>query len=109
MRTPWPPVTIIAAYADPCAVFVLIMIPALDHGWVPLVSDWPALTAPAGEYSPVSEVTRTVMLPSAASARCAKENWSTTGSPSGPSAGVRGVHFCPLGPTQLTLLPAGPT
>ena len=71
IRTPWPPVTIIAAYADPCRCSCLMMIPALDQGWTPT---WPPATArglaarqpaPARPppYRPVSDVTRTVMLP----------------------------------------------
>src|SRR5579875_594501 len=68
IRTPWLPVTIIAAYADPWRVLAVMMIPALDHGCTPGVMPasgfWPAAMPPWVEYSPVSEVTRTVRLPS---------------------------------------------
>ncbi len=70
IRTPWLPVTMIAAYADPVVVAALMMSPALAHGCtpgdMPAVGFCPAATAPCVEYSPVSEVTRTVMLPSPA-------------------------------------------
>ena len=49
IRTPWPPVTSIAAYAEPGLVPALIRIPALDQGCRPAV--------------PASDVTRAVMLP----------------------------------------------
>ena len=69
IRTPWLPVTIIAAYADPRTVLALMMIPAFDHGCtpgvIPAVGEAPpAAVAPWVEYRPVSDVTRTVMLPS---------------------------------------------
>src|SRR6266481_8133991 len=77
-----------------------MMIPALDHGWMPGVqpavgfgaspppeADAP-LTEPEPEYRPVREVTRTVMLPFPASARCTKENWSVTASPPGSVGGA---------------------
>ena len=35
IRTPWLPVTIIAAYAAPWRVLALMMIPALDHSCTP--------------------------------------------------------------------------
>src|SRR6185312_15513813 len=68
IRTPWLPVTIIAAYAVPRRVLALTMIPALDHGCTPGVipavgEPPPASVAPWVEYSPVSDVTRAVMLP----------------------------------------------
>ena len=72
IRTPWLPVTIIAAYAAPWRVLALTMIPALDHGCTPGVI--PAVgvlvrtaNTPWVEYRPVSDVTRTVMLPFPAS------------------------------------------
>jgi hypothetical protein len=72
-------VTSIAAYAEPCRVFCLMMMPALDHGsrpgcW-PDRGPWPARTLPPGDSSgssPVSEVIRAVMLPSLASGWCTK-------------------------------------
>jgi len=71
IRTPWLPVTIIAAYAAPWRVLALMMIPALDHGCtpgvMPAVGLWPGVNAPWVEYNPVSDVTRTVMLPFPAS------------------------------------------
>jgi len=71
IRTPWLPVTIIAAYADPRWVLVLMMIPALAHGCtpgvIPAVGFWSEANPPWVEYRPVSDVTRTVMLPSPAS------------------------------------------
>ena len=92
--------TIIAAYADPGVVDALMMIPALDHGSTsgvqpavgfcangPPAADSPP---PELEYRPVREVTRTVMLPFPASARCTKENWSVTAPPPGPVSGA--VH-----------------
>ena len=69
IRTPWLPVTITAAYADPCRVLAVMMIPALAHGTRParipplLVSRW---------ICPVSDVTRTVMLPLPPSGWCTK-------------------------------------
>jgi hypothetical protein len=61
-------VTIIAAYADPCRVLAVTMMPALAHGCMPLVkfcsgSGPGASPPPGGECRPVSEVTRMVMLP----------------------------------------------
>jgi hypothetical protein len=60
-------VTIIAAYADPRRVLALTMIPALDHGCtpgvIPAVGFWSDANPPLVEYKPVSDVTRTVMLP----------------------------------------------
>ena len=69
--------TIIAAYADPCRVLALMMIPALDHGSRPgCIPDapGPAWTRPfdAVGSRPVSEVTRAVMLPFPASGRWTK-------------------------------------
>jgi len=97
-------VTIIAAYADAGLVDALMMIPVLDHGSMSGVQ--PAVGFPANgpptadepppelEYRPVREVTRTVMLPSPASVRCTKENWSVTASPPGPVSGARHpVHW----------------
>ena len=61
IRTPWSAVTIIAAYAEPGWVLSLMMIPALAHG------TRPGLRAGPGPFPdgirPVSDVTRTVMLP----------------------------------------------
>ncbi len=61
-----------------------MMIPALDHGSTSGVQPavlFPAAAPPAAdepppdlEYRPVREVTRAVMLPFPASARCTKEN-----------------------------------
>ena len=65
IRTPWSAVTIIAAYAEPGWVLVLMMIPALAHGTRPGCVPVPA-PFPDGIW-PVSEVTRTVMLPLPAS------------------------------------------
>ena len=64
--------TIIAAYADPGRVLALMMIPALAHGSRPgRVSVGPpgpdGMLLFAGGSRPVSEVTRTVMLPFPAS------------------------------------------
>jgi len=86
-------VTIIAAYADVGLVDALMMIPALDHGSTSGVQPavgFPAADAPPPEFEirPVREVTRTVMLPSPASVRCTKENWSVTASPPGPVGGA---------------------
>ena len=72
IRTPWLPVTIIAAYAAPGRVLALMMIPALDHGCtpdaMPSVGDPPpASAAPWVEKRPVSDATRAVMLPFPAS------------------------------------------
>ncbi len=57
--------TIIAAYAEPGWVLALMMIPALAHGTrpgrVPVPGPFP------DGIRPVSEVTRTVMLPLPAS------------------------------------------
>ena len=70
IRTPWLPVTIIAAYAEPEVAEALMMIPALDHGCRPAFRSW--VETPSGEYEPVSDVTRTVMLPSEPSGWCTK-------------------------------------
>ena len=51
IRTPWLPVTIIAAYADPCPVLRLMMIPALDQGWTPR---WLPVTAPGPPAPPAA-------------------------------------------------------
>ena len=71
IRTPWLPVTIIAAYAVPWRVLALTMIPAFDHGCtpgvMPAVGFWSDANPPLVEYKPVSDVTRTVMLPFPAS------------------------------------------
>ncbi len=69
IRTPWLPVTIIAAYADPGLVLALMMIPALAHGTRParIAAPWVSTG-----ISPVREVTRTVMLPFPESGWCAK-------------------------------------
>ena len=59
--------TIIAAYADPGRVLALMMIPAFAQGTRPgrvSVACGPGL---AGGSKPVSDVTRTVMLPFPAS------------------------------------------
>ena len=67
-----------AAYADPCRVLSLMMIPALDHGsrpgCIPDRGPWPTRTRPfdAVGSRPVSEVTRAVMLPFPASGRWTK-------------------------------------
>src|SRR6185437_2907657 len=66
IRTPWLPVTIIAAYADPERVLALMMIPALDQGctpgFIPAIGFWGDANPPLAEYRPVSDVTRTVIL-----------------------------------------------
>ena len=69
IRTPWLPVTIIAAYAEPGLVLALMMIPALAHGTRPA-----RIAAPGTGTGiwPVREVTRTVMLPFPASGWCTK-------------------------------------
>src|SRR5215472_19071367 len=68
--TPLLPVTIIAAYAEPCLVLALMMIPALAQGTRPgRISGpcWPAPGPPTGTCEgpdaciPVSEVTRAVI------------------------------------------------
>jgi hypothetical protein len=61
----------IAAYADPWVVFCLTISTALDHGCTPLAaaSCWPFGSA---AIAPVSEVTRTVMLPVLPRGRCTK-------------------------------------
>ena len=67
--------TIIAAYADPCVVLALMMIPALAQGTRPLRVCGPPLPPPPPEKSgiwPVSDVTRTVMVPLPSSGWCAK-------------------------------------
>src|SRR5215472_11819861 len=72
IRTPWLPVTIIAAYAEPCLVLALMMIPALAHGTRPGVMGGPCEPGPGARTgtcefpdacSPVSEVTRAVIVP----------------------------------------------
>src|SRR5580693_4737859 len=68
--TPWLPVTIIAAYAEPEVAEALIMIPALDHGCRPAFRSW--TDTPSGEYEPVSDVTRTVTLLSRPTGLCTK-------------------------------------
>ena len=64
--------TIIAAYAEPCDVFSLMMIPALDHGSRPGAS-WgaPLLGWPTATW-PVSDVTCTVIVPFPVTGWCAK-------------------------------------
>ena len=60
--------TIIAAYAEPCDVFSLMMIPALDHGSRPPGAVW---FGPMRVW-PVSDVTCTVIVPLPATGWCAK-------------------------------------
>ena len=59
--------TIIAAYADPCFVLCLMMIPALDHGCRARRLSWVCeVFGPEGAadcWTPVSDVTWAVMLP----------------------------------------------
>jgi len=69
IRTPWLPVTIIAAYADPGVVLALMMIPALAHGTSP--GRMPGPWVSVGTW-PVREVTRVVMLPFPVSGWCTK-------------------------------------
>src|ERR1700678_1225890 len=92
----------IAAYADPCVVFCLMMIPALDHGCTPEVH--PAVPVvvlkPAAGYSPVRDVSRTVSEPFPVSGWCTKKNASWTASPFGPIAGP--------GQAVVTVRPFGP-
>ncbi len=67
----------IAAYADPCRALAVTMIPALAHGWTLPWTKFrsgfgPGAIPPFGDTRPVSEVTRTVIVPVAASVRCTK-------------------------------------
>ncbi len=52
VRTPWPAVTIMAAYAAPGRVLAVMMSPVFDHG-----------DRLVGPGPPASEVTQAVMLP----------------------------------------------
>src|SRR5580698_7379218 len=67
IRTTWLPVTIIAAYADPGPVLALMTIAAVAHGTRPAR---PAAAWVSSGSSPVTEVTRTGMLPFPESGRC---------------------------------------
>ncbi len=60
--------TIIAAYADPCRVLALMMIPALAHG----IRLFRILVPEMVGICPVSDVTRPVMSPFPVSGRCTK-------------------------------------
>src|SRR2546430_12542422 len=67
IRTPWLPVTIIAAYAAPWRGLALMMIPALDHscppGVMPAVGEPPArAVAPRVELLAVHDVTPALIL-----------------------------------------------
>lgn len=59
IRTPWPPVTMSAAYTDPPARLALRMIPALAHG-----TTTRAKPRRGAGTALVSDVTRAVMTPS---------------------------------------------
>src|SRR5579875_3334402 len=88
-----------AAYAEPCAVLALTINPAFDHGCTPWCSPvgpfGPVGTAPAGEYNPVSELIRVVIVPSPASGWCTNVKLSLTASPPGPvrTCGLLIVHL----------------
>ena len=67
IRTPWLPVTMIAAYADPGVRVALRMIPAFAHGTAA------RRVPPCGTPTALaSDVTRTVRLPFPISAWCTK-------------------------------------
>jgi hypothetical protein len=68
-RTPWPPVSITAAYEDPCAKSAFTIRPALAHGLTSAALAGPSV--PASRFgdsrSPTRSLTRAVMLPSPSS------------------------------------------
>ncbi|GAA2905700.1 hypothetical protein GCM10020220_113710 [Nonomuraea rubra] len=72
MRTPWAPVTMIAAYAAPCSVLSFTMRPAFAQGTTPGTTFRTPGVASGRRIWPVMEFTRAVMAPLPSSGRLTK-------------------------------------